>query len=105
MTEGFDRTSAGEAAARATDAGASGGRVPICFVVDEEGSIRHFLSLILHGAGIDTDEFADGRSMVQAVAKRNPELIFLNVGLESSEAIEAILMLAKRGYFGFVQLM
>ena len=82
-----------------------GGRVPVCFVVDEEGSIRHFLSLILHGAGIDTEEFADGKAMVQAMAKRNPDLVFLNIGLESSEAIEAILLLAKRGYFGFVQLM
>src|SRR5262245_66191598 len=105
MTEGVDRKPAGEAADRAADAGASGARVPICFVVDEESSIRHFLSLILHGAGIDTEEFADGRSMVQAVAKRNPDLIFLNVGLESGEAIETILMLAKRGFFGFVQLM
>jgi EAL domain-containing protein (putative c-di-GMP-specific phosphodiesterase class I)/CheY-like chemotaxis protein len=105
MTEGFDRTPSGDGAEHAADAGASGGRVPICFVVDEEGSIRHFLSLILHGAGIDTEEFADGRSMAQAVAKRNPDLIFLNVGLESGEAIESILMLAKRGYFGFVQLM
>jgi len=24
------------------------------FVVDQDGSIRHFLSLILHGAGVDT---------------------------------------------------
>ena len=34
--------------------------VPICYVVDEEPSIRHFLSLVLHGAGVDTIEFADG---------------------------------------------
>jgi EAL domain-containing protein (putative c-di-GMP-specific phosphodiesterase class I) len=105
MTEGLDRTPAGPPAAPGADTGVSASRVPICFVVDEESSIRHFLSLILHGAGMDTEEFADGRSMEPAVAKRNPELIFLNVGLESSEAIEAILALAKRGYFGFVQVM
>ena len=92
-------------AERAGDAAASGGRVPICFVVDEDGSIRHFLSLIVHGAGIDTEEFADGKAMAQTIAKRSPDLVFLNIGLESSEAIETILMLAKRGYFGFVQLM
>jgi EAL domain-containing protein (putative c-di-GMP-specific phosphodiesterase class I) len=34
-----------------------------------------------------------------------PDLVFLNIGLESSEAIEAIVTLGKRGYFGFVQLM
>ena len=80
--------------------------MPVCFVVDEDASIRHFLSLILHGAGIDTEEFADGKSFV-AGGSRNaaPDLVFLNIGLESGEAIEAIVTLAKRGYFGFVQLM
>jgi EAL domain-containing protein (putative c-di-GMP-specific phosphodiesterase class I) len=94
-----------ESATPAGDAGADTGRVPVCFVVDEDGSIRHFLSLILHGAGIDTEEFADGKSFTQALAKRLPDLVFLNVGLESGEAIEAIVSLGKRGYFGFVQLM
>ena len=102
MTETLERQPAG-ANADAADAG--GARVPICFVVDDDASIRHFLSLILHGGGIDTEEFADGKSFAQAAAKRTPELVFLNIGLESGEAIEAILALAKRGYFGFVQLM
>jgi EAL domain-containing protein (putative c-di-GMP-specific phosphodiesterase class I) len=104
-TAGLDRTPPGQDAARGADDGHSGGRAPTCFVVDEEGSIRPFLSLILHGAGMDTEEFGDGRSMVQAAVTRNPELIFLNISLESGEAIEAIIRLAKRGYFGFVQLM
>jgi EAL domain-containing protein (putative c-di-GMP-specific phosphodiesterase class I) len=104
MTETLERQPAG-ANADAADAGTGGARVPICFVVDDDASIRHFLSLILHGGGIDTEEFADGKSFAQAAAKRTPELVFLNIGLESGEAIEAILALAKRGYFGFVQLM
>jgi hypothetical protein len=33
---------------------------PLCYVIDEDASIRQFLSLILHGSGIDTVEFADG---------------------------------------------
>lgn len=92
-------------AAAATDAGADAARVPVSFVVDDDGSIRHFLSLILHGAGVDTEEFADGKSFAQALTKRLPDLVFLNIGLESGEAIEAIVNLGKRGYFGFVQLM
>ena len=31
---------------------------PLCYVVDEEPSIRHFLSLVLHGAGVDTVRLA-----------------------------------------------
>jgi EAL domain-containing protein (putative c-di-GMP-specific phosphodiesterase class I) len=80
-------------------------RVPLCYVVDDEPSIRHFLSLILHGGGIDTQEFGDGASFRQAMTKGQPDLVFLNVGLESVEAIESVIALGKRGYFGFVQLM
>jgi EAL domain-containing protein (putative c-di-GMP-specific phosphodiesterase class I) len=39
------------------------------------------------------------------MAGHDPEVVFLNIGVDSSETIETILMLAKRGYFGFVQLM
>jgi len=98
-------TKASAAGKAGTSATTEAVRVPVCFVVDEDGSIRHFLSLILHGAGIDTEEFADGKSFSQAIAKRLPDLAFINVGLESKEAIEAIINLGKRGHFGFVQLM
>ncbi len=110
MTEGLDPTapSAGLNGAGVPDAGTAGSadaRVPLCFVVDEDASIRHFLSLILHGAGVDTEEFADGKAFGSALPRRLPELVFLSVGLESGEAIASIIALAKRGHFGFVQLM
>ncbi len=81
------------------------GQAPICFVVDEEASIRHFLSLVLHGSGIDTMEFPDGAAMRKAVAKRAPSLIFHNISLESADAIESVVALGKHGFHGAVQLM
>src|SRR3954464_9986627 len=87
------------------DADGVAARVPLSFVVDDEPSMRHFLSLILHGGGIDTEEFADGPSFRQAMANGRPELVFLNVGLESVDTIESVIALGKLGYFGFVQLM
>jgi EAL domain-containing protein (putative c-di-GMP-specific phosphodiesterase class I)/FixJ family two-component response regulator len=87
------------------DDAAAPARAPLSFVVDDEPSMRHFLSLILHGGGIDTEEFADGPSFRQAMATGRPELVFLNVGLESVDAIESVIALGKLGYFGFVQLM
>ncbi len=80
-------------------------RVPLCFVVDTDESICHFVSLILHGAGIDTEEFAEGRSLPAALKRRTPDVVFLNIALESAEAIECVVSLGKRGYGGFVQLM
>ena len=110
MSEAVDHTAPPAAVSTGTlpqagEAANATARTPLCFVVDEEPSIRHFLSLILHGAGIDTEEFADGAAMRKAMGRRNPELMFMNIGLESAEAIETIVALGRRGYFGFVQLM
>jgi EAL domain-containing protein (putative c-di-GMP-specific phosphodiesterase class I) len=80
-------------------------RAPLCFVIDTDASIRHFLSLILHGAGIDTEEFPDGQAVRAALARRQPKLIFLNIALESAAAIECVISLAHAGFTGAVQLM
>jgi EAL domain-containing protein (putative c-di-GMP-specific phosphodiesterase class I) len=78
---------------------------PVCYVVDEESSIRHFLSLVLHGSGVDTVEFPDGAAMRKAVEARPPALIFHNISLESADAIESVVALGKLRYRGAVQLM
>ena len=81
------------------------GQAPLCYVVDEEASIRHFLSLVLHGYGIDTMEFADGAALRAAIEKRAPVLIFHNISLNSADAIETVVTLGKNGFRGAVQLM
>lgn len=80
------------------------GATPLCYVVDEDASIRHFLSLVLHGSGIDTVEFADGAALRQSVDKRVPDLIFHNIALESADAVESLAALGARGFRGAVQL-
>jgi EAL domain-containing protein (putative c-di-GMP-specific phosphodiesterase class I) len=84
---------------------AGSARTPLCYVVDSDGSICHFLSLIMHGAGIDTEEFTDGPGLLAALSRRTPDAIFLNVALESAEAIGSVVALGQRGYSGYVQLM
>src|SRR5262249_4711792 len=39
-----------------------------------------------------------------AFAQRQPDLIFLNIGLESTVAIQTVIALGKHGYLGSVQL-
>jgi len=80
-------------------------RTPLCFVIDGDASIRHFLSLILHGVGIDTEEFPDGQGLRQALAHRKPDLIFLDIPLESAEAIACVVAFGAARYRGQVQLM
>jgi EAL domain-containing protein (putative c-di-GMP-specific phosphodiesterase class I) len=94
-----DGTPAVEAPPLAPDGG------PLCYVVDEEPSIRHFLSLVLHGSGVDTVEFPDGATMRKAAETRPPALVFHNISLESAEAIESVVALGKLKYRGAVQLM
>jgi EAL domain-containing protein (putative c-di-GMP-specific phosphodiesterase class I)/CheY-like chemotaxis protein len=79
-------------------------RGPLCFVIDSDGSIRHFLSLILHGAGIDTEEFADAQGLREAIARRTPDLVFLDIPLESAEAIGSVVALGGANFRGQIQL-
>ncbi len=96
-------TSAADATSLASNAGPA--TAPFCYVVDEEASIRHFLSLVLHGAGIDTMEFADGGAMRAAIKHRVPNVVFLNISLDAADAIETVVALGKSGFGGYVQLM
>jgi EAL domain-containing protein (putative c-di-GMP-specific phosphodiesterase class I) len=77
----------------------------LCWVVDEEPSIRHFVSLVMHGTGVDTVEFTDGAALRAAVPDRTPDLIFHNVSLDASDAIETVVALGKQGFGGAIQLM
>jgi EAL domain-containing protein (putative c-di-GMP-specific phosphodiesterase class I) len=88
-----------------SDAVAQPGLTAIGFVVDEDRSIRHFVSLVLQGSGIDTMQFTDGAELRKARSKRPPDLIFLDVSLEAHDAIQSIEALGKAGYKGAVQLM
>jgi EAL domain-containing protein (putative c-di-GMP-specific phosphodiesterase class I) len=78
---------------------------PLCVVIDAENSVRQFISLILHGHGIETIELADGAALRTLRAPRAPDLIFHEISLESEDAIKSLMGLAKSNYGGAVQLM
>jgi EAL domain-containing protein (putative c-di-GMP-specific phosphodiesterase class I) len=80
-------------------------RAPLCFVVDSDASIRQFLSLVLHGCGIDTQEFAEGPALGAALARQAPDLIFLDIALEAAQALACLAALGTSRYRGKVQLM
>jgi EAL domain-containing protein (putative c-di-GMP-specific phosphodiesterase class I)/CheY-like chemotaxis protein len=79
-------------------------RPQLCFVIDGDASIRQFLSLVLQGSGIDTEEFADSHALRAALAQRMPDIVFLDVRSETSEAAECLAALGAAGYRGPVQL-
>src|SRR4051794_2546900 len=77
----------------------------LCLVVDAENSVRQFISLVLHGLGIETIELADGEALRTVRAPRSPDLIFHEISLESEDAVKSLMRLAKSNYGGHVQLM
>jgi EAL domain-containing protein (putative c-di-GMP-specific phosphodiesterase class I) len=77
---------------------------PLCFIIDGDTRIRQFLSLIMHGEGIDTEEFADSVLMREALRRRLPQLVFLDVGHAANDAIASLDALGAANYRGRVQL-
>ena len=80
-------------------------RTPLAVIVDDESSIRQFVSLILQGSGVDTMEFADGAALRKSRPARAPDLVFLNVNLEVQDSMQSIEALGKSGFGGAIQLM
>jgi EAL domain-containing protein (putative c-di-GMP-specific phosphodiesterase class I)/CheY-like chemotaxis protein len=90
---------------RAAGAVGDGARTPLCFVIDGESTIRHFVSLILQGTGIDTMEFAEGAALRTVAAQRPADMLFLDVNLDVQDAMQTIEWLGETKYAGVVQLM
>jgi EAL domain-containing protein (putative c-di-GMP-specific phosphodiesterase class I) len=78
---------------------------PLCYVTDEEPSVRHFIALNMLGAGINTIEFEDRPSFLKAFEDRRPDVVFMGVALDASDAMETLDALAKLNFRGAVQLM
>ena len=79
-------------------------RAPLAFIVDNEASIRQFISLILQGNNVDTMEFADCAALRNARSARPPDLVFINVNIDAQDAIQSVEALGKVGFSGAVQL-
>jgi EAL domain-containing protein (putative c-di-GMP-specific phosphodiesterase class I) len=80
-------------------------RSPLCFIVDDEVGVGRFIALALRSFGVAAEYYADIPSMNEALAAREPDLIFLDVALGDSDAVDAIRLLSDRRYAGIVQLM
>lgn len=77
----------------------------LCFVVDDEPAVGRFVALAVGNMGVGVEQFLDLPSMNAALAERPPALIFLDVSLGASDAIDAIRHLSMEKYAGVVQLM
>jgi EAL domain-containing protein (putative c-di-GMP-specific phosphodiesterase class I) len=108
MTDGLSRrpNPAGDQGAAAAAGGEPyylDSHTPLCFIVDKEEAHRHYLSLALQSHGIETALFARAYLLREALARRTPELVLLDVSSSFADAIDSLRALEERSYRGLVQ--
>jgi hypothetical protein len=90
-----------ETSPRAHDASES----TFALVIDDEKNISELVATTLGELGIESATFSTAKSAVASIDQRWPEIIFLDVALEQSDAYDVIRGLSEKHYDGIVQLM
>jgi EAL domain-containing protein (putative c-di-GMP-specific phosphodiesterase class I)/ActR/RegA family two-component response regulator len=75
------------------------------FVIDDEEGICRFVSLALANLGLTAASYHTAAHAVAALERGHPEIVFLDIALECSDAIDVLRMLGDKRYSGVVQLM
>jgi DNA-binding NtrC family response regulator len=78
---------------------------PLAFVIDDEVRICEFVAATLTEHGIRVDTFHTAKTALAAIESSCPAVIFLDVALSQSDAIDVLRGLGKCRYAGLVQLM
>jgi len=78
---------------------------PTAFVIDDEEGVCKVITMTLASMEIASEKFYSAGEAVAALDRGLPSIVFLDVALQSSDAIDVIRGLAERGYGGIVQLM
>jgi EAL domain-containing protein (putative c-di-GMP-specific phosphodiesterase class I) len=76
----------------------------VCFIVDDEPAICQLLSAAATASAAQPESFSSVKRLSAGLSKRTPELVFLDIVLEGSDAIDGIRLLAKSKFSGLVQL-
>lgn len=78
---------------------------PDAFVVDDEAGICRYLSTALDRLGLTAESFHTADAAIAAFGRAKPEIVFLDIDLGSTDAIDVIRALGEMRYAGMVQLM
>ena len=79
---------------------------PDAFIIDDEEGIRNFISIALGTLGLVVKSFHAAADAVAALDEHgHPDIVFLDIALGESDAVEVIRSLGEKHYTGTVQLM
>ena len=76
----------------------------ICFIVDDEPAVCQFLSAAATASAALPESFPSIKRLSAGLSKHVPGLVFLDIALDGSDAIDGIRLLAKSKFPGLVQL-
>lgn len=79
-------------------------QLPDVFIVDDEADIRRMIAMALGPLRMPPLEFDRADGLAQALAIGRPRLVFIDISLEGSDAIDVIRQLSLADYKGLVQL-
>jgi DNA-binding NtrC family response regulator len=78
---------------------------PIAFVIDDERGICLFVGKVLEKLGFAVSTFSKADEALAALGRLAPKIIFLDIALKQSDAIDVIKGLGEQRYAGIIQLM
>jgi EAL domain-containing protein (putative c-di-GMP-specific phosphodiesterase class I) len=78
---------------------------PGAFVIDDEDGVCKVIVMTLESMGVTSEKFSSAREVAAALERTLPSVVFLDVALQGSDAIDVIRRLAEHDFRGMVQLM
>jgi DNA-binding NtrC family response regulator len=77
----------------------------LAFVIDDEADIRQLVAMTLAEQGYKTESFSAAKAALVALDRDHPAVVFLDVALLQSDAIDVLIGLGAQRYGGVVNLM
>jgi len=78
---------------------------PFVLIIDDQEEVCRAVATALAGVGVESDAYATAKPAIASLDERRPDVVFLDVALEQSDAIDVIKGLSEKHYTGTVQLM
>jgi DNA-binding response OmpR family regulator len=75
------------------------------FVIDDEPAVHRFVATACTAQGFEVESFTTAKAALAALGGSHPAIIFLDVALSQSDAIDVLIGLGERHYCGVVHLM
>jgi DNA-binding NtrC family response regulator len=77
----------------------------LAYVVDDDDAICRIMAMTLATLGVESETFHTAKDALAALDRRRPAVIFLDVALKQSDAIDVVHGLDAKHYAGVVHLM